>query len=166
MSINNINYNEDEANINSHNQIYNNIILKLPIVFNNIITKNNIFQVSKPSIFDSQVSISFQEYFERILNYTNAEIGTIIHCFYLIDSLSNQSKIVLTDNNICKLFFILLYISIKFNEDIIYKDNDYSIISGLSVQEIIFLEIYTLKLLDYRLIPNQEKFCLYFKAFQ
>ena len=139
----------------------------IPKIFESIISKNKQDKAFYSSIFDftTTIKISFQDYLIRLIKYTQVESNTLIVCLALIDSLCSTKRIFLSYNNVHKIFFTALLISIKLNEDEIYVEKHYSLCSGISANEIAELEREFLRLIEYNIHINQERYLVYLKAF-
>ena len=139
----------------------------IPKIFESIISKNKQDGAFCKSIFDftTNIKINFQDYLLRLIKYTQVESNTLIYCLSLIDSLCSTKKIFLSYYNIHKVFFTALLISIKLNEDEIYVEKHYSLCSGITANEIAELESAFLKLVEYNIHINEERYLVYLKAF-
>lgn len=116
------------------------------------------------SIFDVNIknTINFESYLYRIFQLTDVEPSTIIYALALIDLLCFKTgSFSITKRNIHKTFFTALLISLKLNEDLIFKDSDYACFSGMSLQEMSFLEAEFLRLVDYHVFLDETIFFRY-----
>ena len=101
----------------------------------------NKFSKLNDSLFNLKVfendeipTISIQKYIERIIKYTNCEENTLILSLIYLDKICLKN-INLTVYNLHKFVFASILVSIKFNEDKIYK-NDYDACgAGVSLKE-------------------------------
>ncbi len=136
--------------INS-NKLKNSLLTYLPSILINtsqIHEKNNlIFR----SAFDlpSSENIDFASYVKRVLKYTEAEATTVLCSLILLDYLIGKRKIYLSSSNLHKFFFISLFISLKYQEDILFSEKVYSKISGINSTEMSSLEKDFLEMIDY-----------------
>jgi hypothetical protein len=73
-----------------------------------------------------------------------------------------QKKLTLTKFNIHRLLFISIIASIKYNEDIIYNNLFYSKIGGITETELIKLETYFLKIIDFELFVRDDLYQKYY----
>lgn len=149
-------------------ELFNNVLDRMPSIFSNIIKKNSNKNRVKVSLFDTiyELSITFEDYFYRLIERTDAECNTVLYSFALIDELCQGNKVIISNENIHKLFFTSLYISIKLLEDEIFNENHFVEVSGLSNKEIARLEKEFLDILRFNIIIKKEKFDLYVKAFK
>ncbi len=114
----------------------------------------------KNMLFTSKAvpSIKLEKYIERILYYTEAEESTFIIALIYIDRISKISNVILTPYNVHKFIFVSVLIAIKYNEDIIYKLDYYSLISGISINELKQLEKDFVILLKFKLYINKLEY--------
>ena len=138
-----------------------NLILEMVIEENNKLSNyHDILKKQRNMPFTSKYipSINLKKYLERILYYTEAEESTFIIALIYIDRIGNFSNVILTSYNVHKFFFVSVLMAIKYNEDIIYNFNYYSLISGISINELQQLEIEFLILLKFKLYINKIDF--------
>ena len=138
-----------------------NLILEMVIEENNKLSNyHDILKKQRNMPFTSKYipSINLKKYLERILYYTEAEESTFIIALIYIDRIGNFSNVILTPYNVHKFFFVSVLMAIKYNEDIIYNFNYYSLISGISINELQQLEIEFLILLKFKLYINKIDF--------
>ena len=67
----------------------------------------------------------------------------------------------MTVYNIHKFVFSSILVSIKFNEDKIYKNDYYAYIAGVSLKELNLMEDNFLQILDYQVFVNKNIFNKY-----
>ena len=120
---------------------------------------NSIFNLK---IFENEEipTISINKYIERILKYTNCEENTLILSLIYLDKICLKN-IKLTVYNIHKFVFSSILVSIKFNEDKIYKNDYYAYIAGVSLKELNLMEDNFLQILDYQVFVNKNIFNKY-----
>ena len=120
---------------------------------------NSIFNLK---IFETEEipTISINKYIERIVKYTNCEENTLILSLIYLDKICLKN-INLTVYNIHKFVFSSILISIKFNEDKIYKNDYYAYIAGVSLKELNLMEDNFLQILDYQVFVNKNIFNKY-----
>ena len=142
------------------------ILNGIPSIFEKIIKNNKSKGNSKPSVFDSrhEISLSFEEYFIRLIELCESECNTIIYAFILIDKICENKKVILSLKNVHKVFFTALFIALKMNEDVIYNEKHFSIASGMSHNEIAILEKEFADKLDYKLNVSNDKLEIYLNA--
>ena len=120
---------------------------------------NSIFNLK---IFETEEipTISINKYIERIVKYTNCEENTLILSLIYLDKICLKN-INLTVYNIHKFVFSSILISIKFNEDKIYKNDYYAYIAGVSLKELNLMEDNFLQILDYQVFVKKNIFNKY-----
>ena len=108
--------------------------------------------------------ISFIDYIRRIIKLSSVEPSTLICSLVLVNRLISYNKsFKLTKNNIFKVYFAAVLVSIKMNEDEIYNYNIYSKIAGISSSSLSQLENSFLGLLKYSAYVSQNEFNFYLK---
>ena len=120
---------------------------------------NSIFNLK---IFENEEipTISINKYIERILKYTNCEENTLILSLIYLDKICLKN-IKLTVYNIHKFVFSSILVSIKFNEDKIYKNDYYAYIAGVSLKELNLMEDNFLQILDSQVFVKKNIFNKY-----
>lgn len=105
--------------------------------------------------------ISIEDYVRRIVQYSEIEVSTLATSLMYIHRLCSNSKIKLTSFNVHKIVFVSIFLSIKFNEDEHFKIDYYSQVAGMSVEEIMILELEFFKLVNFNLFIEEEEFGKY-----
>ena len=95
-------------------------------------------------------SISIKDYLLRIQNYTEAEESTFIIALMYINRLNKIGKIYLTPYNIHRIVFVAILLAIKYNED--------SMIAGIPMKELKYLESEFTCLIKFNLYINDEDY--------
>ena len=103
--------------------------------------------------------ITLIDYINRIITYSDSEINTLICSLIYIDRI-NKIKAI-NEFNIHRIFFTAVLISIKYNEDDIFKNDYYAKIAGVNLNEINKMEFDFIKLLDFNLYIDPEEFGSY-----
>lgn len=145
------------------------LIIIVPHLIENIIVKNiEMFNNKNPfisTLFDveksTDINLSFTNYFLRLIKHTNAESSSIIYALCLLDRICNNNIIKLTYNNVHKLFFTSLVISVKLLEDFTYSDSHYSKCGGVTNVELAMLETIFLKYINYDISVKDAFFNVY-----
>lgn len=106
-------------------------------------------------------SISIIEYLQRIVTYTKLEEETLISSLIFIDRLCNSQSIILTELNIHRIIFTSVLLSIKFNEDLIFKMSYYAEICGVSASELKKLENVYCKAMEFKFYISESEFAQY-----
>ena len=112
--------------------------------------KNKRRKISK-DIFTGKTipKINLNDYINRIIAYTEIEKNTLICSLIYLDEIDKKKPI--TEFNIHRIFFTAVLISIKYNEDDIFKNDYYAKISGVTLNEINKMESTFISLLDFNL---------------
>lgn len=110
--------------------------------------------------FNAQIipSISIIEYLKRIVTYTKIEEETFISSLIFIDRLCNSQAIILTEFNIHRIIFTSVLLSIKYNEDLIFKMDYYAEICGVSTTELKKLESVYCKAMEFNFFISDSEF--------
>ena len=170
-----------ESTITNHTDENNSFILSKN-VYETIITGNKISKVLKDlisrnkelKIYNQKVqeqskmhfnakkkpSITILDYIQRIIEYTNIENSTLIISLIYLDRICHND-VLITEYNIHRLLFICIITSIKYNEDIIYQNNYYSQVVGVSIKEFNKIEREFLALIDYILYISEKDYLKY-----
>ena len=143
---------EEEISINKQNRnckLSNKITSIIEKLIDNN-KKNKRRKISK-DIFTGKTipKINLNDYINRIIAYTEIEKNTLICSLIYLDEIDKKKPI--TEFNIHRIFFTAVLISIKYNEDDIFKNDYYAKISGVTLNEINKMESTFISLLDFNL---------------
>ena len=168
---NSINTNTSEGkyqlSISEETQIIKAIVSNL----NDIIEENrkriNKKYISKDNIFylEQLPNISFGDYILHLMKHTHISISTLILAVIYIDKFCEKFKYVLTLHNIYRIILISIFISIKYNEDIIVNANLYAQIAGVCIEDLLNLEFYMCVALEFGFFVKEELYQQYFIYF-
>jgi hypothetical protein len=124
------------------------------------LTKNQKYQ-NQNDIFDTNSipNMTLYDYINRIIFYTNCEENTLISALIYIDRIAKIKKI--SFYNVYKLIFTSILMSLKYNEDEIYKNDYYSQIAGVSIYELKKMEYEFYILVNFNLYINESNFMKY-----
>ena len=144
------------------------LIKILSTILTDICKENDLNQIKNnkdiyPFITDSLQSISINDYLERLVKYTQAESSTLIAMLIFIDRLCEYNNFIVNSFNVFKIIFSSLIMAIKYNEDLYYDNNYYAKVGGLTLKEFNYLEIYYLRLIDFKLYISDDVFETYFR---
>lgn len=121
---------------------------------------------------------SILEYLQRLAKYSKADISTLVIMSIYVDRIVEDFSFVITEYNAYRYFYnylisifyrILssaLIAAIKYNEDIIYSNNYYSKICGVSLNEFNQLESSFLEYIDYSLYIDSNYYLECFDYFK
>ena len=144
-----------------------NILNNMSKILNQLISKNKnslnykkIIRNQRNSIFSAKdpPQISILDYLNRIKYYSQIENNTLICSLLYIDKLCTSNEIVLTELNIHRILFTAILLSLKYNEDLIYKMDYYSKIAGVSLKELKNLEFEFVSKINFELYINEKDF--------
>ena len=109
--------------------------------------------------------ISLEDYIRHLVKYTNMNISTLILSIIYIDLFCEKFQYFLSFNNIYRLLLISVFISLKYNEDIMVNIKTYSNIAGVSVEELKMLEYQMCVALDFDFYVKSDYYQEYFVYF-
>ena len=150
---------EEEISINKQNRnckLSNKITSIIEKLIDN--NKNNKRRKISKDIFTGRTlpKINLNDFINRIIAYTEIEKNTLICSLIYLDEIDKKKPI--TEFNIHRIFFSAVLISIKYNEDDIFKNDYYAKISGVTLNEINKMESTFISLLDFNLYINPSVF--------
>ena len=123
---------------------------------------NSSFRLS-PSLFTNTYlpEISIEDYLTRIIELTQIEESTLILSLIYIDRLCFNTNMEITELDIHKIALTAIILSIKYNEDIIYSQEEYANVGGVDTNELTALEAEFLNGLEFKLFINTTEFKMY-----
>lgn len=123
---------------------------------------NSSFRLS-PSLFTntSLPEISIEDYLTRIIELTQIEESTLILSLIYIDRLCSNTNMEITELDIHKIALTAIVLSIKYNEDLIYSQEEYANVGGVDTKELTALEAKFLNGLEFKLFINTTEFKMY-----
>lgn len=94
------------------------------------------------------------------MNLTEIDHNSIVTALVLIDEFLFRTMINLRKSNICMIILTAFYISIKMNEDNIFKSNYFCEIFGVTLKKLSELEIFFLSNIRFKcyIKPNVQNF--------
>lgn len=136
-----------------------------------IIENNNYYEYNNDehnlliNAFNSKefIDIPIYEFLTRIIMYFNCQDSSLIISLIYLDKLI-MKNININKYNIYQLLFTCLLISVKYNEDNIYKNNYYSEIIGITLEQLNLLEYNLYYLLDFNAYIKNETYEYYKKG--
>lgn len=158
---------DNESTGNSSVKINNALIENINLILLSIIEENkNLKNYNEETIkhkklvfYSSNIpSISIKDYLYRIQSFSEVEDNTLILALIYIDKICQKENIILTEYNIHRILFASILIAIKYNEDIIYENNFYTKIAGITAKELRRMEIQFLKLIKFELYADKNIF--------
>ena len=148
----------------NHYRIDLSLIKAISLTIECLIKENNVniekIINSTKNIFHyySTPDISIHDYIVRIAKYTEINPSTLILSLIYIDRFCDYNNIALTNYNIHRIFFSSILVSIKFNEDNVFKLKYYANVAGLTVHELRKLEYYFYKNINGMLYVDKVQF--------
>lgn len=97
------------------------------------------------------------QFIQRIRSVADVEDSTLIYAIALMKKLKD-SEIIYSNKEMYLLYFTLVYISAKINEDSIFSGTKYAKMIGYSLQKLSELEKAILDVLDYKLIISTTEY--------
>lgn len=136
-----------------------------------IIENNNYYEYNNDehnlliNAFNSKefIDIPIYEFLTRIIMYFNCQDSSLIISLIYLDKLI-MKNININKYNIYQILFTCLLISVKYNEDNIYKNNYYSEIIGITLEQLNLLEYNLYYLLDFNAYIKNETYEYYKKG--
>lgn len=129
---------EKNINLDNINKSISNLLIYIQKENSKKKTYQKILKNQKKSIFTSKSipSISINDYIERIKKYMKIENNTLILGLIYLDRFCAKNSIILTEYNTHRLYFISVLTSLKYQEDIYYKNTFYAKICGVKVEDL------------------------------
>jgi hypothetical protein len=156
----------DETNTSENENILPELLEEISSVLEAIIRQNkNAKNTENKNIeifYTQEPSISIYDYLDRIQKYLNVNNSTLILSLIYIDRICKEKGIKLRKNNIHRILFTSIVISIKYNEDTFFKNSFYAKVGGISVKELTKLENAFLKLIEFKLFVADDLFQKYY----
>lgn len=156
------------SSLSDNFELFNKIFIqKISLIFEGVIKSNNtkpIIEKNK-TIFsmDEIPSISLYNYLYRIKKYTKIEDSTLIIALIYIDRICKMNDFMINHYNIHKLLFTAIILAIKNNEDIYFTNSFYSIVGGISSNELKNLELEFTLLIQFKFYVKKSLFDEYNK---
>ncbi|CAD8187352.1 unnamed protein product [Paramecium octaurelia] len=141
-----------------------NVIYAIAKVLEEIVKETDIIESPIQTVFhtNKKPQISIYKYIERIKMYSYCSNECFVLALIYIDRVQERNQDVVI-NSYCVHRFLLacLLMSIKYNDDDYYKNDYYSRVGGITLQELNTLEQELLTLLDYQLFVSQNQYYYY-----
>lgn len=93
--------------------------------------------------------ISFEKYLSRLFKYMNCSDSCYILALMYLEKMHNQNKNIISKNNIHTIFFVSLYVAVKWHDDDFYIKNFYEKVGCLTSDEFIEMEILFLEIINF-----------------
>ena len=147
-------------------------------IINNILTYTS-NKSKTPTIFDLNVNqlletdsesddseedfigkMKFETFIERIVYILDFDDNLLILSLMVLDKFLT-SKIILSESNVHKVFFTCLMETHKFFDDNTFTNKDYAKMCGVSVDDLLKMEIYFLESINFNLFIKDDDFIKY-----
>jgi hypothetical protein len=147
--------------INSNEKILNSIIK----ILNQLLEENkklpnykNILKHQSKSSFSLKKipKIDIESFLKRINKYCEPERSTLILSLIYIDKLCINGDIVISEYNIHRILLTSIFISLKYNEDILFSTKYYSKIFGINIKELTLLETTFLEAINFNAFVSND----------
>ncbi|CAK93595.1 unnamed protein product (macronuclear) [Paramecium tetraurelia] len=149
-----------------------NVIYAIAKVLEEIVKETDIIESPIQTVFhtNKKPQISIYKYIERIKMYSYCSNECFVLALIYIDRVQERNQDVVINSycvhrlNLDQLYRFMLaciLMSIKYNDDDYYKNDYYSRVGGITLQELNALEQELLTLLDYQLFVSQNQYYYY-----
>ena len=147
-------------------------------IINNILTYTS-NKSKTPTIFDLNVNqlletdsesddseedfigkMKFETFIEKIVYILDFDDNLLILSLMVLDKFLT-SKIILSESNVHKVFFTCLMETHKFFDDNTFTNKDYAKMCGVSVDDLLKMEIYFLESINFNLFIKDDDFIKY-----
>ena len=109
--------------------------------------------------------MKFETFIQKIVYILDFDDNLLILSLMVLDKFLT-SKIILSQSNVHKVFFICLMETHKFFDDNTFTNKDYAKMCGVSVDELLNMEIYFLECINFNLFIKDDEFKKYKDNFE
>ena len=109
--------------------------------------------------------MKFETFIEKIVYILDFDDNLLILSLMVLDKFLT-SKIILSESNVHKIFFTCLMETHKFFDDNTFTNKDYAKMCGVSVDELLKMEIYFLESINFNLFIKDDEFKKYKDNFE
>ena len=109
--------------------------------------------------------MKFETFIEKIVYILDFDDNLLILSLMVLDKFLS-SKIILSESNVHKVFFTCLMETHKFFDDNTFTNKDYAKMCGVSVDELLKMEIYFLESINFNLFIKDDEFKKYKDNFE
>ena len=109
--------------------------------------------------------MKFETFIQKIVYILDFDDNLLILSLMVLDKFLT-SKIILSQSNVHKVFFICLMETHKFFDDNTFTNKDYAKMCGVSVDELLKMEIYFLESINFNLFIKDDEFKKYKDNFE
>jgi len=147
------------------NHIINAIALNLKDLIEENKKNNNFFWKDNIFYLEQIPPISLEDYIRHLVKYTEMNISSLILSIIYIDQFCEKYRYILSLNNIYRLLLVSVFISLKFNEDVMVDAKNYANIAGVSLDDLKMLELQMCTALNFEFFVKSEYYQQYFAYF-
>ena len=109
--------------------------------------------------------MKFETFIEKIVYILDFDDNLLILSLMVLDKFLT-SKIILSESNVHKVFFTCLMETHKFFDDNTFTNKDYAKMCGVSVDDLLKMEIYFLESINFNLFIKDDEFKKYKDNFE
>jgi len=110
------------------------------------------------------VPISLKDYAVRLGTYMRCSEASFVSAAVLAQRLFDLNPGLFCERSVHKILCTSTLVSLKFNDDKFFSNAYYAECAGVSCQELNFLELSLVKMLDFRVFVSSKDYCAALKA--
>ena len=116
--------------------------------------------VHRQSVLSSKLvpNLTIYQFITRVIKYTHIDIYSLLSAFYYVLLLLKRNNLFITINNAYNLLLVAAVLSIKYNEDVKYKNEYYAKIGGIQTTKFNKFEYEFVTLINFDLFIHHETF--------
>ena len=105
-----------------------------------------------------RTKVKINEYISRLHKYLNFGINTLVLAFLYIERFCEKTSVIINMENIHRLILVAIMISIKYKEDLHYRNKFFAKVGGISIESLNFIESSFLTKLNFCLYVKEQNF--------
>lgn len=109
--------------------------------------------------------MEIEEFIERIVNYLKIDNSLLVLSMMILDKILSNN-FILTEKNVHKIIFMCFMETQKFFEDENYNNSDYAKVCGVSINELLLMEVSFMELINFNMFIKEEDYIKYNKTFE
>ena len=118
---------------------------------------------SEDILFSKRIPmLTIEDYLKRLIKYSKMEYSTIIIMFIYLDRIFLKEKFILCLNNVYRIILACMVLSIKYNEDVKFKNTYYCKMGGITLADMNAIEENVYCRLNFELFISKEEFLYYY----
>eukprot|EP01060_Flectonema_neradi_P020190 TRINITY_DN27707_c0_g1_i2.p1 TRINITY_DN27707_c0_g1~~TRINITY_DN27707_c0_g1_i2.p1 ORF type:complete len:179 (+),score=23.95 TRINITY_DN27707_c0_g1_i2:74-610(+) len=119
----------------------------------------NNLKASEPSVFDGKtVVMSVEDYLFRLSKYGNVGGEVFVMMLIFIKRLLDHTDLLAHSYVIHRMMFTAFVLATKYHEEDLYNNTHYSQIGGIVRGELVRLELFFVKVIDFDLFISRDEF--------